>query len=264
MPELPEVETFVRRLQPVVGATIARVEVLDARLGLNGEALPGATVSAIERRGKWIVLRLEDRGDLAVHLRMSGRLRTHRSDREVRYTRLAIYMDSGETVYFVNPRRLGTAQLYPEGFRPVLGMDPLSRRFTSAVLGVLASRSRTAIKLLLMDQRKIAGVGNIYASEALWRCGIAPHRPSHTLSACEIRRLHRAVRSVLNGAIAAQGTTLGAGVSNYAPGAQEQGEFGNRLSVYGRASEPCDRCGTMIDRMKQGGRSTYYCSQCQV
>lgn len=264
MPELPEVETFVRRLQPAVGATITKAEVLDARLDLDAADLSGATVSGIERQGKWIVLRLDGRGDLVVHLRMSGRLRTHRSDREIPYTRLALHLDSGETVYFVNPRRLGTAQLHPKGFRPVLGIDPVSPRFTPSALGSLLSRSRAPIKLLLMDQRKIAGVGNIYAAEALWRSGIAPHRPAHTLSEKEIRRLHRAVRSVLNGAIKDQGTTLGTGVSNYAPGTAEQGEFGNRLSVYGRKSEPCERCGTEITRTKQGGRSTYYCSQCQV
>jgi formamidopyrimidine-DNA glycosylase len=264
MPELPEVETFVRQLQPLVGQAIQRVEVLDDRLGLSETSLVGSRVSAVERRGKWIVLRLQDRGDLVVHLRMSGRLRTHRSEREVRYTRMALHMDSGETIYFVNPRRLGTVTHHIEGFQPEVGIDPTDRSFTPSALAALAARSRLPVKLFLMDQRRIAGVGNIYAAEALWRGGISPHRPANALSPREIRRLHRSLVSVLNDAIVQQGTTLGEGVSNYAPIAGEAGEFGNRLSVYGRMSRPCERCGTMIARVKQGGRSTYYCSQCQV
>ncbi len=264
MPELPEVETFVRQLQPLVGQVIQRVDVLDDRLGLNETSLVGSRIAAVERRGKWIVLRLQDRGDLVVHLRMSGRLRTHCSERETRYTRMRLHMNSGETVYFVNPRRLGTATHHVEGFQPEVGIDPIDRLFTPSALETLAARSRSPVKLFLMDQRRIAGVGNIYASEALWRCGISPHRSANSLSPSEIRRLHRSLVSVLNDAIAQQGTTLGEGISHYAPIAGEAGEFGNRLSVYGRTSEPCERCGTTIARVKQGGRSTYYCSHCQV
>ena len=255
---------FVRRLQPIVGAIINRVEVLDGRLNLNGPALAGASISSVERRGKHIVIHLGERGDLVVHLRMSGRLRMSRSEREVKYTRLALHLDSGDTVYFVNPRRLGTAIHCPDGFETDLGFEPLSPTFTSKVLGEIASKSRSPIKLFLLDQRKIAGVGNIYASEVLWRAKISPDRESASLTRDEIARLHGDIVSVLNDAINGQGTSIGNGVSDYHPSVGEQGEFQNHLSVYGRESELCERCGTVIARMKQGGRSTYYCQECQT
>ena len=264
MPELPEVEVFVRRLQPTVGAIIQRVEVLDDRLNLDGAKLAGADISSVERRGKHIVIHLGDRGDLVIHLRMSGRLRLHRSENEVRYTRLVLHLDSGDSVYFVNPRRLGTAVHCQEGFELDLGVEPLSPSFKAEVLAEMASKSRSPIKLFLLDQRKIAGVGNIYASEALWRSGISPERVTSGLRPEEVIRLHKNIVSVLNDAIDGQGTTIGTSVSDYHPAAGEQGEFQNYLSVYGREAEPCERCGTAIARLKQGGRSTYYCKNCQT
>ena len=264
IPELPEVETFVRLLQPVVGTTIRRADVLDDRLNLDGSKLAGAMISSLNRRGKHIVIHLAERGDLVVHLRMSGRLRLNRSENEAKYTRLSLHLDSGATVYFVNPRRLGTAIHYPEGFSPDLGYEPLSPSFTSEVLGNMTSESRSPIKLFLLNQRRIAGIGNIYASEALWRSGISPERAATSLKADEVFRLHGNILSVLDDAIIGQGTTIGNSVSDYHPSVGEQGEFQNHLSVYGREAEPCERCGTLIARMKQGGRSTFFCSQCQT
>ena len=264
MPELPEVETFVRRLQPIVGVTVDRVEVLDDRLNLDGSRLAGATIAAVERRGKYIVIHLGERGDLVIHLRMSGRLRLHQGENEDKHTRLVLCLDSGDTVYFVNPRRLGTVIHCPDGFEPDLGIEPLSSSFTADALGEMAGKSRSPIKLFLLDQRKIAGVGNIYASEALWRSGISPERAAKTLSYDEVHSLHGNIMSVLNDAIAGQGTTIGNSVSDYHPSVGEQGEFQNHLSVYGREAEPCERCGTAIARLKQGGRSTYYCRDCQT
>jgi len=264
VPELPEVETFVLRLQSIVGATIVRAEVLDDRLNLDGSNLEKATIASVERRGKHIVIHLGDRGDLVVHLRMSGRLRLQRSEAEIRYTRLTLYLDSGDIVYFVNPRRLGTAIHCPEGFESNLGVEPLGPAFTRESLAEIASESRSPIKLFLLDQRRIAGIGNIYASEILWRSGISPLRDANSLSNDEVHSLHNSIVTVLNDAIAGQGTTIGSSVSDYHPSAGEQGEFQNHLSVYGRESEFCERCGTVIVRMKQGGRSTYYCSQCQT
>jgi formamidopyrimidine-DNA glycosylase len=264
VPELPEVEVFVRRLQPTVGATIQRVEVLDDRLNLDAAELAGANISSVERRGKHIVIRLGNRGDLVIHLRMSGRLRLHRSENEVKYTRLVLHLDSGERVYFVNPRRLGTAVHCQEGFEPEIGVEPLSPSFKAETLAEMTSKARSPIKLFLLDQRKIAGVGNIYASEALWRSGISPERVASSLRPEEVARLHKDIVSVLNDAIDGQGTTIGTSVSDYHPSVGEQGEFQNRLSVYGREAKPCERCGTVIARMKQGGRSTYYCRNCQT
>ena len=263
MPELPEVETFVRELQAVVSDTIDRVDVLDDRLGFDAMPLAGATIASIARRGKHIVIRLRNRGDLVVHLRMSGRLRLRRSVPERVYTRLTVHLDSGRKIYFVNPRRLGTVRYYPEGFQTRLGVEPLEPEFTCAALETLTRASQSPIKMLLMDQRKIAGIGNIYAAEALWRSGISPARRASTLSRDENVRLHGAVVSVLREAIDQQGTSLGDGVSDYVTPSGQQGEFRNHLSVYGREDEPCERCGGIIVRMKQGGRSTYYCSQCQ-
>ena len=264
MPELPEVEIFVRGLQAVVGSTIVRAEVLDDRLDLDGSKLAKAQISSVERRGKHIVIGLGERGDLVVHLRMSGRLRLTRSERESKYTRLTLHLDSGERVYFVNPRRLGTAKHYGRGFTADLGIEPLSSAFTIESLAELASKSRSPIKPFLLNQRKIAGIGNIYASEALWRSGISPARETLSLSIEELSRLHRDLISVLNDAIDGQGTTIGNSVSDYHPAVGEQGEFQNHLSVYGRESEPCERCGTIVVRMKQAGRSTYYCTECQT
>ena len=264
MPELPEVEIFVRRLQPIVGTTIARAEVLDSRLDLDSSALAGAFISSVERRGKHIVIHLGDRGDLVVHLRMSGRLRMTRSETEIKYTRLTLYLDSGDIVYFVNPRRLGTAIHCPEGFDTDLGFEPLSPSFTAEALAKITSKSRSPIKLFLLDQRRIAGIGNIYASEILWRSRLSPLRQANSLSNNEAHSLHENVVSVLNDAIAGQGTTIGSSVSDYHPAAGKKGEFQNLLSVYGREADPCERCGTAIARLKQGGRSTYYCSHCQI
>jgi formamidopyrimidine-DNA glycosylase len=263
MPELPEVEVFVRNLQPMVGTIIRSAEVLDARLALDASPMQSASIRSVERRGKYIVIHLAGGGDLVIHLRMSGRLRFHRSDAEIKYTRLALHLSSGDTVYFVNPRRLGTAVYWPDGFLAELGVEPLSSTFSPRSLADMASRSRSPIKLFLLDQRNIAGIGNIYASEALWRSGISPHRTANSLSAEEIARLHRNIVWVLNEAIAGQGTTLGSSVSDYHPSAGQQGEFQNHLAVYGREDAPCERCGNVISRVRQGGRSTFYCSQCQ-
>jgi len=238
--------------------------VLDERLNLDGSKLSGAMISSVERRGKHIVIHLGERGDLVVHLRMSGRLRLQRSEAEIRYTRLALHLDSGNTVYFVNPRRLGTAIHYLKGFAPDLGVEPLSPAFTSGSLAEMTGKSRSPIKPFLLDQRKIAGIGNIYASEALWLSGISPERAAKSLVSDELSRLHGDIVSVLNDALAGQGTSLGNSVSDYHPSVGEQGEFQNHLSVYGRETEPCERCGTAIARLKQGGRSTYYCKECQT
>jgi formamidopyrimidine-DNA glycosylase len=155
--------------------------VLDERLNLAPDELAGAVIGGISRRGKYIVIDLGTRGDLVVHLRMSGRLRQNRSSDEARYTRMILHVHSGEEVYFVNPRRLGTAVFYPDGFDKPLGVEPTGAAFTADVLAELTTASRTPIKQLLLDQGRIAGIGNIYAAESLWRAGIDPRRAANTL-----------------------------------------------------------------------------------
>lgn len=263
MPELPEVETLVRRLAPIVGVRIVAVEVLDRRLSLAGDALVDALIRGVRRRAKYIVIDLGDHGDLAVHLRMSGRLRLDRSDDEIPYTRMILHLDSGDAVYFIDPRRLGTAILCPTGFDKPLGIDPTESAFTPGVLGGIAASSRAPIKQLLIDQQKISGIGNIYAAEALWRAGVDPTRPSNALDESEITRLHGGVTSVLFEAIDQLGTTIGSSVSDYRRSAEEAGSFQNHLSVYGRENEACERCSMPIARIAQAGRSTYFCPACQ-
>ena len=263
MPELPEVETFVRRLAPIVGTRIVAAEILDPRLGLAGDALVGTSIRSVQRRAKYIVIDLGDRGDLVVHLRMSGRLRLDRSEDEIPYTRMVLRLDSGDVVYFINPRRLGTVVLCESGFDKTLGIDPTDTAFTPVVLREIAASSRAPIKQLLLDQRKVAGIGNIYAAEALWRAGIDPTRRSNALEEGEVAKLHAGITSVLFEAIDQLGTTIGSGVSDYHPSADQGGEFQNQLSVYGRENEACERCSAPIARIAQAGRSTYLCPACQ-
>jgi len=264
MPELPEVETLVRRLRRIAGTRIIGAEILDDRLEISADDLIGATINGVTRRGKYIVIGLEGRGDLIVHLRMSGRLRLDRSEDEIPYTRMTLRLDSGDSVYFVNPRRLGIVVLCPSGFDRDLGIEPISPRFTAELLGRLTSESRAPIKQLLLDQRKIAGIGNIYAAEALWRAGIDPRRPSNSLDKDEVAELHVGITSVLFDAIEQLGTTIGSSVSDYRQSEEGGGSFQNHLAVYGREKEPCERCGTRIERVIQAGRSTCYCPACQT
>ncbi len=264
MPELPEVETLVRRLRPIVGTRIVGAEVLDDRLAIPVKALIGVSIEGVTRRGKYIVIGLDGRGDLVVHLRMSGRLRLDRSEDEIPYTRMILRLDSGESVYFVNPRRLGTVVHCPHGFDAKLGIEPTGPEFTAEILAEFAAGSRAPIKQLLLDQRKIAGIGNIYAAEALWRAKIDPRRPAKSLRQTEISALHAGITSVLFNAIEQLGTTIGSGVSDYRRSAEAGGSFQNRLAVYGRENEPCERCGTAIERVVLAGRSTCFCPACQA
>ncbi len=264
MPELPEVETLVRHLHPIAGTRIVGAEILDDRLEVKAGALIGASIRDVTRRGKYIVIALEDRGDLIVHLRMSGRLRLDRSEDEIPYTRMILRLDSGESVYFVNPRRLGTTVLRPGGFDVPLGIEPLAPEFTVDVLAGFAVVSRAPIKQLLLDQRKVAGIGNIYAAEALWRSRIDPRRPASSLDREEISALHAAITAVLFDAVEQLGTTIGSSVSDYRQSAEDGGSFQNRLAVYGRENKPCERCGAGIERVVQAGRSTCFCPACQT
>ncbi|MDD5265292.1 MAG: bifunctional DNA-formamidopyrimidine glycosylase/DNA-(apurinic or apyrimidinic site) lyase [Candidatus Bipolaricaulis sp.] len=261
MPELPEVETFVRGLASAVGRTIASADVPDTRLAVTSEDLAGARIAAILRKGKYIKLNFEDGRKLVIHLRMSGRLRLDCDGDERQYVRLVLHLDDGESIYFVDPRRLGTADVCEDGFHVPLGVDPLDPGFTKEALAALLSRSRAPIKPFLLNQRKIGGMGNIYAAEALWRARIDPRRRANELTGVEVGRLHKAIVEVLTEAIARLGTTLGSSVSDYRPTSGEGGSF--RLAVYGREGEPCSRCGEPIERVIQAGRSTCFCPKCQ-
>jgi formamidopyrimidine-DNA glycosylase len=273
MPELPEVETIRRRLAPVLeGATIERAEIADPRLtrpvdpALVADALRGERIEALERRGKYLLWRLASGRTLVVHLRMTGSLR-HASDGELpedAYRRATLALDTGAAVGYRDVRRFGTWELLDEGhLRPYLdarlGPEPLAGSFTASRLAALAARRTTPVKAFLLDQRRIAGVGNIYADEALWRAQIHPLRPAGELSGDELGRLHRALRAVLRKGIERQGSTLRDYVTPDGDGGAMQHEF----HVYGRFGEPCDRCGRPIERIVVGGRGTWFCPHCQ-
>lgn len=259
MPELPEVETIVRELRKTsIGAQIEKLQVIDPRISLPEKKIIGKRISGVERRGKYIVVNLSPHGSLIFHLRMSGKLLRVCPPGEGKYSRLVLHLDTG-VLRFVNPRRLGTVEFSDDGFPHDLGIDPLSPQFTERRLGKILKGSRVPIKVFLMDQKRIAGLGNIYSAEALWRAGIDPRRPANTVTRDEVRALHQGITSVLQDAIDHMGTTF----SDYRDVNGEKGRFQDSLAVYGKQGEPCPRCGTLIMRIKQAGRSTYFCPGCQ-
>ena len=277
MPELPEVETIVRQLAPrVVGRRIERVEVLDAKLGLVWPSgLLGCRIGKLHRLGKQIILELDGGGGeghdaagdprrwLCIHLRMTGRLihdeglpgGLHETAGAIR---ARIHLDRGLLV-FQDVRRFGTMRLATPEDVCAGGIDPTAPAFTARRLRGLIAGSRTAIKPWLLRQDKVAGLGNIYACEALFQAGISPLRPAGSIDAAEAARLGMAIRGVLKLAIDAGGTTF----SDYRDGQGGRGRFQDRLAVYGREGEPCRTCGLPVGRIVQGGRSTFFCPACQ-
>ena len=273
VPELPEVETVRRQIAPVLeGATIVDAEIVDPRLtrpvepGLVAGALVGEQIAEVDRRGKYLLIRLASGRTLVVHLRMTGSLRHAPSGGlpEDAHRRATLRLDTGTDVAYRDVRRFGTWELLDEGhLRPYLatrlGPEPLGASFSRARLAQLAAGRTAPVKSFLLDQRRIAGIGNIYADEALWRARVHPRRPAGELDAEEIARLHRAIRAALRKGVALQGSTLREYVTpNGTPGGMQQ-EF----HVYGRLGEPCDRCGSAIERTVIGGRGTWFCPSCQ-
>ena len=273
MPEMPEVETVRRRLAPVLeGATIERAEIVDPRLtrpvapAFIADRLVGETVATVDRRGKYLLWRLASGRTLVVHLRMTGSFR-HAPTGELpddAHRRATLGLDTGAEVGYRDVRRFGTWELLDEGhLRPYLsarlGPEPLAPSFSAARLARLTEGRRAPVKAFLLDQRRLAGIGNIYADEALWRARIHPLRPTGELDADEIARLHRAVRAALRRGVELQGSTLRDYVTPDGDGGGMQDEF----HVYGRLGEPCDRCGRPIERIVVGGRGTWFCPRCQ-
>ncbi len=255
MPELPEVESIARALRPrIVGQTLLAVHVLDPSLHHIPKALKlPTTVERLERRGKYILFGLGGRW-LIVHLRMSGRLLWWGEEPWPAHSRLVLSFPHGN-VAFADVRRLGTVEVVEE-FREELGPDALSNlSFLPAAL----KKSRAPIKAWLLDQRNIAGIGNIYAAEILFRASIDPRRPASSLTPAEVVRLQAAIPVVLTEAITAMGTTL---VDNaYQTPEGEAGDY--EPWVYGREGLPCKVCGTPVERIELGGRGTYFCPRCQ-
>ncbi len=272
MPELPEVETIRVRLEPVLtGRRFERVEIHDPRLVRPYEPaevaaeLEGERVAAVERRGKYLIFRFESGRVLLIHLRMTGSLRhTSGSLAEDPHRRAVVRLDDGSDVGYRDVRRFGTWLLLEPGeLEPYLGTrvgeEPLDALFTAARLGERLARRRAPIKSALLDQRTLAGLGNIYVDEALWRAKVHPLRAAESLDRNELRRLHKAVRAALEAGIARQGSTL----RDYALPDGGSGSMQDEFKVYGREGEPCDRCGTPISKTRVAGRGTWFCSTCQ-
>ncbi|MCE7903768.1 MAG: bifunctional DNA-formamidopyrimidine glycosylase/DNA-(apurinic or apyrimidinic site) lyase [Gammaproteobacteria bacterium PRO9] len=270
MPELPEVETTRRGLAPwLEGRRLAQVVVRVPALRWPIPAdfsrqLTGATVTALERRAKWLLLRTA-RGTGLLHLGMTGSFRVLREPQPPgRHDHLDLVTDAGVTTRFTDPRRFGTAlwtvadPLQHPLLAP-LGPEPLGAGFSGAYLHERCRRRGIAIKPLIMDAHVVVGVGNIYASEALFRAGIHPGRAAGRISASRADALAAAIREVLEEAIRAGGTTL----RDFHDGDGRPGYFRQQLKVYDRAGLPCARCGTPIRKVVLGQRSSYYCPRCQ-
>jgi len=271
VPELPEVETLAGGLRAsLVGRTIVAVDVRwEGCLSPPDPAafsgrLAGQTVDAVGRRGKWLVMTLSSGQAMLIHLRMTGQLLlSDESLADECHVRAVFSLDDGRRLVFADMRKFGRICLLddPEIILSRLGPEPLSSEFTAARLKAMLSTRRGRIKPLLLNQRFLAGLGNIYADEALWRARIHPFRRADEFTEDEIRRLHRAMRAVLRAAIARGGTTLSDGTYRRVDG--EAGAYAAQLAAYGRAGEPCPRCGTSIERVKLGGRGTHFCPACQ-
>jgi formamidopyrimidine-DNA glycosylase len=269
MPELPEVETTVRALRgPLVGRRFTGIRntwprhVAKPTVEELRQRIAGRRVVAIERRGKFLVFRLSEGETLLVHLRMTGHLSVVRREEPADpYTHTVFQLENGQELRFRDPRKFGTVYLLrdPEEVLGKLGPEPLDEAFTVAALhDRLAGRSRQ-LKPLLLDQTFIAGVGNIYADEALYYAGLHPQRTANSLTGDEVAALHRAVQKVLRMGIEREG----ASIDRYVKPDGSRGEMQNAVAVFQRTGAACYRCGTPITRIVLGGRSTHFCPVCQ-
>jgi len=277
MPELPEVETIRLRLRPLLAGrriVLARVRRRDI-VGFPsprgfGRGVAGRTVVDLDRRGKYLVVRLDQGKDLVIHLRLSGHLEVVDREDEVRYERARFELDNGRALSFAEPRVLGRVYLVPrEKYPSVLagmmnmGPEPIHSDFDAVYLGARLRGRSAPVKNLLLDQRVACGVGNIYSDEALFRAGIRPLRSAGRLGKAEVGRLARALTDVLTDGIKWCGTTLDDGRYQLPEGGA--GSFQKRLAVFGREGERCRRrgCDGVVRRQKVGGRSTHFCPVCQ-
>jgi len=271
MPELPEVETIRRQLAPLVeGRTLARLTIDDARWcaplapGEVVAAVEGRTVERLGRRGKYLVWTFAEEVHLLVHLRMTGTL-LYDPPPGTPYARVRLDLGDGHHLLFCDPRRFGTGELARGGegldafFAPRLGVEPLSDAFTGERLRALARGRRAPVKAFLLDQTKIAGVGNIYADEALFRARIHPLRPAGRLTKEQARALRDAVVASLEAGLDAGGATI----DDFRHADGVQGSFQDELLVHRRRGEPCPACGRAVVKFVAAGRGTYACESCQ-
>ena len=275
MPELPEVETIRRQLAPYLeGRRLERMEILDPRWCEPAEpvaledAVRGRAIESVVRRGKYLVLALEEDVYVVMHLRMTGNLLIAEPDEDTSakpHLRVVFELDSGERLLFVDVRRFGTGvvllgrEALQDYFSERLGVEPLGPDFTADALRAAAKGRRAPVKAFLLTQERIAGVGNIYADEALFRARIHPLRPVGKLRRPQIAALRDAVVQTLEAGIDAKGATI----DDFRHTDGAEGAFQDRFLVHTREGEPCPRCGNTIKKLRAAGRGTYVCERCQ-
>jgi formamidopyrimidine-DNA glycosylase len=272
LPELPEVETIRRQLAPALeGRRIEAVEVRDPRWCEPAppeaieDALRGRAIERVERRGKYLIVSAEDDVHLVMHLRMTGNLLITEDQEDPPHLRVAFALDDGRRLLFVDVRRFGTGDVLLGGdaldeyFESRLGVEPLSPDFTADALRALARGRKQPVKAFLLNQERIAGVGNIYADEALFRAKIHPLRAVGTLRRAQIEALRAGVVDALELGI----DSKGASIDDYRHVDGARGSFQDRFLVYSRAGKPCVRCGSTIVKLRAAGRGTYICPNCQ-
>lgn len=277
MPELPEVEIIRKDLdRDVVGKKIKDVDVRLPRIVRRhknkkefGSRLLGRTIAKVERRGKYILLRLDNGDVLVMHLGMSGHVeRTTGRKALDKHTHVIVKFNTGGELRFIDMRTFGelfvstTDELEQVKELQHIAIDPLEDSFTWQHFSEILGNRHTKLKSLLMDQKFISGIGNIYSDEILWTAGLRYDRPSDSLTSQEVRRLYRAIQEVLQEGIRHRGVTLED--ETYSDLYGKSGEMQEHLKVYGRAGKPCRRCRTPLSRDRWSNRSTFFCPQCQV
>lgn len=271
MPELPEVEYVARQLrETLLGRRFTGVDVRWERAiqGMEPQRfaseVTGRAISGVGRRAKYLLLTLDDGRLLIAHRRMSGNMLLRGAGQdEPPYARVVFCLDDGRRLYYTDPRKFGRLMLVCPDALPralaELGPEPLEAAFTPSILAERLAGSRRALKAALLDQRVVAGLGNIYADEALFRAGIHPLRPAGSLTTEELARLHAGIQGALTTGIAHGGTTFGRHRDLY----DEAGSNLEHVEVYRRTGQPCPRCGTLIARITVAQRGTHFCPHCQ-
>lgn len=267
MPELPEVETVRRSLLGNIGARVDQIELIRSDIVRKADYLPealvGLAILAIKRRGKYLIMEMEKGYHLLVHLGMSGRFYMQDEDVPVvvPHVHMILHLNNQQKILYRDTRRFGGVwfSLEPTCLLSHMGEEPLEKGFTSSYLSSVCRNRKVAIKTLLLNQNLISGIGNIYADEALFAAKIKPDREAGSLSEKEIKRLHQAIRDVLQRSIENCGTTF----RDFRDGYNQSGQYQRYLHVYGKTNEPCTRCGSAIKKDRIGGRSSHYCEKCQ-
>ncbi|EHO50941.1 DNA-formamidopyrimidine glycosylase [Lentilactobacillus kisonensis] len=273
MPELPEVETVRRGLtELVVGSKIKAVDVLYEKIGNLPkadfeQALRNKIIERIDRRGKYLLIRISGGLTIVSHLRMEGKYDVEPDGVPIgKHTHVIFYLTDGRELRYNDSRKFGRMNLVDTGQEmtvaglKTIGPEPTDHDLTIDYMKTIFAKSKKMVKPFLLDQSKIAGLGNIYADEVLWLSKIHPEQPVNLITADEIERLRHNIITEIQKAIAGHGTT----VHSYSNAYGEAGEFQNHLNVYGRKGEPCLRCGTPIVKIKLAQRGTHFCPHCQV